>query len=139
VKPARFKPFLFTKPYSDGRYPVYIRIYQSRRSSYVSTGHAIPKGAWNHDKSEVWISKPNVTWRLLETMTKEELKKFRERQASIIILPDARKINSDIGQKVEDLEFLQKRLISNQQEINVKTLKIQADKKINSDEMDFLR
>lgn len=139
MKAATFRPFLFTKPYSDGLHPVYIRIYQNRKSSYVSTGHEIPRGAWNSEKSELWVSKANVTWKLLESMTKEELKKFREKQGSIIILPNAARINSDIRHKVQDLESLQKGLISNQQEINVKILKILADKKISRDEVDFLK
>ena len=44
MKPAKFKAFLFPKPYSDGKFPIYIRIYQNRKSSYVSIGHSISAG-----------------------------------------------------------------------------------------------
>jgi hypothetical protein len=49
---AKFKAILFPKAYSNGEYPVYIRIYFRGKSSYISTGHSIPSGAWNKDKGK---------------------------------------------------------------------------------------
>jgi integrase/recombinase XerD len=138
LKSARFKPFLFPKPYSDGRHPVFIRIYHNGKSSYVSTGHAVPYGAWNPEKSELWTKKANITWNLLESMSKEDLKKFRDKQASIIVLPNAERINNHLRHKVEELEVLQKNFISNQQEIDVKILKDHITGKRSEEGMNFI-
>ena len=64
MKPAKFKAIIFPEPYSDGKHPIYIRIYQNRKSSYVSIGHSIPSGAWNEDKAEVWEAMPSLTKKL---------------------------------------------------------------------------
>lgn len=124
--PARFKAVLFPKPYADGYHPIYIRIYQKRKSNYISVGRSIPKGAWNTERSELWESKTNLTWELLEKMTKEEHRIFREKQAAIVILPDARKINSQIRLKLKTLESLQNKLTGNQKIIDPKILKNKA-------------
>ena len=127
MKPAKFKAFLFPKPYSDGKFPIYIRIYQNRKSSYVSIGHSIPAGAWNEDKDEAWEAMPSLTAKLKATLTKEEQKAFREMQKAIILLPNAQKINSDIRAKIGELESLQNRLTANGTEVSSGILKDKAD------------
>jgi len=129
MKPAKFKAFLFPKPYSDGKFPIYIRIYQNRKSSYVSIGHSIPAGAWNEDNDEAWEAMPSLTPKLKATLTKEEQKAFREMQKSIILLPNAQKINSDIRAKIGELESLQNRLSANGAEVSSGILKDKADNK----------
>ena len=129
MKPAKFKAFLFSKPYSDGKFPIYIRIYQNRKSSYVSIGHSIPAGAWNEDNDEAWEAMPSLTPKLKATLTKEEQKAFREMQKSIILLPNAQKINSDIRAKIGELESLQNRLSANGAEVSSGILKDKADNK----------
>lgn len=129
MKFAKFKAFLFPKPYSNGLYPVYIRIYQNRKSNYVSAGHSIPQGAWNPEKNEVWESKPSLTEKMKESLSKEEIKAFRKLQSSIILLPNAQKINSDIRAKIGELESLQNKLSANQESISSGILKIKADGK----------
>jgi hypothetical protein len=107
MKKAKIRAFLFPKPYSNGEYPIYIRIYLNAKSSYVSIGYSIPQNAWNPDKSEVWESKPSLTEKMKESHSKEEIKAFRKLQSSIILLPNAQKINSDIRAKIGELESLQ--------------------------------
>jgi site-specific recombinase XerD len=129
MKPAKFKAFLFPKPYSDGNFPIYIRIYQNTKSSYVSVGHSIPVGAWNQDKSEVWESMPSLTKGMKEALSKEEIKSFRDIQKGIILLPNAVKINSDIRAKNAELENIQIKLTANDEAISSEILKNKADKK----------
>ncbi len=129
MKPAKFKAYLFPKPYSNGFYPVYIRIYQNRKISYVSIGHSIPQGAWNPDKAEAWESMPSLTEKLKESLSEAEIKAFRDKQKGIILLPNAQKINSDIRAKVGELESLQNKLTVNQEAISSGILKSKADKK----------
>jgi len=129
MKLAKFRAFLFPKPYSNGEYPIYIRIYHHAKSSYVSIGHSIPQNAWNNDKSEVWESKPSLTDKMRQSLSKEEIKAFRKIQSSIIILPNAQKINSDIRAKIGELESFQNKLSANQEAISSGILKSKADKK----------
>ena len=129
MKKAKIRAFLFPKPYSNGEYPIYIRIYLNAKSSYVSIGYSIPQNAWNPDKSEVWESKPSLTEKMKESLSKEEIKAFRKLQSSIILLPNAQKINSDIRAKIGELESLQNKLSANQESISSGILKSKADKK----------
>ncbi|MBN1234086.1 MAG: site-specific integrase [Candidatus Coatesbacteria bacterium] len=129
MKQAKFKALLFPKPYSNGLYPIYIRIYQNRKSNYISMGHSIPQGAWNPDKNEVWESKPSLTEKLKQSLSKEEIKAFRQKQASIILITNAIKINSDIRVKIAELESLQNKLSVNQEAITSGILKNKADRK----------
>jgi site-specific recombinase XerD len=129
MKPAKFKAFLFPKPYSDGHYPIYIRIYHNAKSSYVSVGHSIPLGAWNPDKDETWEAKPSITNGMKANLSKEEIKAFRDKQKDIILLPNASKINSDIRAKMAELESLQNRLSVNEESITSGILKRKVDKR----------
>ena len=104
MKKAKIRASLFPKPYSNGEYPIFIRIYHNAKSSYVSIGHSIPQNAWNHDKSEVWESKPSLTEKMKQSLSREEIRAFRKLQSSIILLPNAQKINSDIRAKIGDLK-----------------------------------
>ena len=129
MKKAKIRAFLFPKPYSNGEYPIFIRIYHNTKSSYVSIGHSIPQNAWNNDKSEVWESKPSITEKMKESLAKEEIRAFRKLQSSIILLPNAQKINSDIRAKMGELESLQNKLLVNQESISSGILKSKADGK----------
>jgi integrase len=129
MKPAKLKACLFPKPYSNGYYPIYIRIYQNTKSSYVSIGHSIPEGAWNPEKSEVWESMPSLTKSMKEALTGEEIKAFRDKQKRIILLPNCSKINSDIRAKLSELESLQTKLIVNDEAFNSRILKLKVDKR----------
>jgi len=129
MKPAKIYAFLFPQPYSNGNYPVYIKIYQNRKANYISIGHSIPAEAWNPEKAEVWESKPSLTKKLKETLSKEELKAFRQKNNSILLLPNAFKINSDIRAKISELEKLQNKLSLNQEAITSRILKSRVDNK----------
>lgn len=129
MKPATFKAILFPRPYSKDHYPVYIRIYQNKKSSYLSVGILIPAGAWNPENSEVWESKATITWDLMQSMTKEELKEMRDNLARIIILPDAKQINEKIRRKIKELGNLQSRLIAEGEDITAGLLKSRAERK----------
>jgi integrase/recombinase XerD len=138
---AKFKAFLFPQPYSNGEYPIYIRIYKDRKSSYVSSGYSIPAGAWNPDKAEVWESKPSLTAKLKETLSGEELKAFKKKQASIILLPNAFKMNADIRKKIGELEKLQNKLEVNGEAITSGKLKSKHENRdlIENSRKDFLK
>lgn len=140
MKPAKFKALLFPQPYSNGEYPIFIRIYQLRKSSYLSIGHSIPQGAWNEEEEEAWEAMPSLTKKLKATLTKEEQKAFREMQKSIILLPNAQKINSDIRAKIGELEAIQTKLKANGEAISPSILKDKADNKdmIENSRRDFL-
>jgi len=117
------KGFLFPQPYSNGEYPVYIRIYFKGKTSYLSAGFSIPAGAWNEEKSEVWESMPTLTKKLKESLSNEELKAFREKQKSIILIPNASKINSEIRGIISKLEDIKKKLELENKEISPMILK----------------
>lgn len=129
MKPAKVKAFLFPKPYSNGEFPIFLRIYKNRKSSYVSSGYSIPAGAWNEEEDEVWESMPSLTAKMKATLGKEEQKAFKEMQKSIILLPNAKKINSDIRAKVGELEAIQNRMLANGEDITSSIIKDKADRK----------
>lgn len=53
----------------DGTYPLRLRIYKNRKTSYASTGYSLKEGHWNEQKGEVKPSHPN-TKRLNHILTK---------------------------------------------------------------------
>jgi len=137
---SKMKGFLFPQPYSNGEFPVYIRIYYKAKTSYISAGFSIPSGAWNEDNSEAWESKPTLTKKLQESLSNDEIKAFKEKQKSIILLPNAFKINSEIRAIISKLEEIQKRLEVEKKEISsniLKSLYENKDKAENS-KKDFL-
>jgi len=137
---SKMKGFLFPQPYSNGEFPVYIRIYYKAKTSYISAGFSIPSGAWNEDNSEAWESMPTLTKKLQESLSNDEIKAFKEKQKSIILLPNAFKINSEIRAIISKLEEIQKRLEVEKKEISsniLKSLYENKDKAENS-KKDFL-
>jgi integrase/recombinase XerD len=139
-KKMKIKAFLFTKPYSDGKHPIYIRIYRDAKSNYVNTGYSINKEAWNEDKSEVWESIPSLTLKLKESLSKEEIKDFKAKQSNIKLLPNAEKINSEIRNKIALLEETYNILEINGKAFTPETLKNVVEKKdlIENSKKDFL-
>lgn len=123
------KGYLFPKPYSNGEFPIYIRIYFNAKTNYIPAGYEIPSGAWNEEISEVWESKPTLTPKLEESLSPAGIKAFREKQKSIILLPNAVKINKDIREIISKLEEIQKKLEVEKQEISAKILKIHYENK----------
>jgi integrase len=123
IMKSKLKGFLFPQPYSNGEFPVYIRIYFNGKTSYLSAGFSIPSGAWNEEKSEVWESMPTLTKKLKESLSNEEIKAFREKQKSIILLPNAAKINSEIRAIISKLEEIQHKLEIEKKEISPLILK----------------
>ncbi|HAQ20668.1 MAG TPA: hypothetical protein DCR40_15775 [Prolixibacteraceae bacterium] len=138
---AKIKAILFPKPYLNGEYPVYIRIYFNGKSSYVKTGYSIPSGAWNEDNAEVWESMPSLTKKLKETLSVEEIKAFKEKQNNIILLPNAFKINSEIRGLITKLEGIENSLNVNKEEISSEIIKNRADNKDKNEnaKKDFLQ
>jgi len=120
---SKMKGYLFPQPYSNGEFPVYIRIYYKAKTSYISAGFSIPSGAWNEDNSEAWESMPTLTKKLQESLSNDEIKAFKEKQKSIILLPNAFKINSEIRAIISKLEEIQKRLEVEKKEISSNILK----------------
>jgi site-specific recombinase XerD len=120
---SKMKGFLFPQPYSNGEYPVYIRIYYNAKTSYISAGFSIPSRAWNEDNSEAWESMPTLTKKLQESLSNDEIQAFKEKQKSIILLPNAFKINSEIRAIISKLEEIQKRLEVEKKEISSNILK----------------
>ena len=137
---AKFRAVLFSQAYSNGEYPVYIRIYFNGKSSYLSTGHSIPPGAWNEDKAEAWEAMQSLTKKLKESLSKEEIKAFRAKQKSIILLPQAGKINSDIRRLIGKLENIETKLKANEEAISSAILKniFENKDKIENTRKDFL-
>lgn len=126
---AKIKATLFPKPYSNGEYPVYIRIYYNGKSSYVKSGFSIPVEAWDEDKSEVWESIPALTKKLKESFSDEEIKAFKEKQKNILLLPNAHKINSDVRGLITKLEEIETKLSVNKEEISSEIIKNRAENK----------
>jgi len=122
MKP-KFRAVIFPKPYSKGEFPLFIQIYFNTKRSYISAGYSIPAGAWNEDNAEVWESMPSLTKKLKETLKEDEIKAFKEKQKSIILLPNAEKINADIREIIAKLEEILKGLEVNKQEISAEILK----------------
>jgi len=129
MKSAKFKALLFPKPYSNGDYPIYIRIYQNGKSNYVSIGHSIPEEAWNPEIAEAWESMPSLTRKEKASLSKEEIKKIKKKHASINLLPNAKKINSVIRAKIAELEKLENKLSANEEVISSEILKTKTDNK----------
>lgn len=129
IMKAKVKAVLFSQADNSGNYPLYIRIYCNGKSSYISTGYQIPSGAWNKEKASVWESKPSLTKKLKESLPKEEIKAFRQKQKGIILLPQAAKINSDIRRITAKLEAIQNKLHVNQEEVSADILKRQYENK----------
>lgn len=130
---AKIKASLFPKPYSNGEYPVYIRIYFKGKSSYIKTGYAIPAGAWNEEIAEAWESMPSLTTKLKESLSKEDIQAFRAKQKEIILLPNAFKINSDIRGIIAKLEEINSRAEINKEEISSEMLKGIYENRDNND------
>lgn len=133
---AKFKAVLFSQAYSNGEFPVFIRIYFNGKSSYISTGHSIPEGAWNADKAEAWASMPSLSIKVKDSLSKEEIKAFRLKQKSIIILPQASKINADIRANIGKLEAIQAKLQANEEAFSADILKKKFE---NRDKLDNAR
>ena len=129
MKQPKLKAILFPKPYSNGEHPVFIRIYHDKKSSYISTGHSVPSGAWNKAKAEIWESMPSLTKHLKESLTNEEIKAFRQKQKGIILLPQAAKINSDIRGIIAKLEGIHQKLRLEQDEVSAENLKMMYENK----------
>ena len=129
IMKAKIKAVLFSQADNSGNYPLYIRIYFKGKSSYISTGYIIPSGAWNKEKASVWEAKPSLTKKLQESLSKEEIKAFKQRQKGIILLPQAAKINSDIRGISAKLEAIQNKLHVNQEEVSADILKRQYENK----------
>lgn len=123
AKKPKMKGFLFPNPYSNGEFPVYIRIYYNAKTSYISAGFSIPSGAWNDEKSEAWESMPTLTKKLKESLSKDEIKAFKQKQKSIILLPNAAKINSEIRGIIAKLEVILDNNKHDKQEISAEILK----------------
>lgn len=126
---AKIKAILFPKPYLNGEYPVYIRIYFNGKSSYVKTGYSIPSEAWNEEQAEVWESMPTLTKKLKESLSVEEIETFKEMQRKIILLPNSFKINSEIRGLIAKLEGIENSLNVNKVEISSEIIKNRADNK----------
>lgn len=120
---AKIKASLFPKPYSNGEFPVFIRIYFNGKSSYIKSGYSIPSGAWNEEKAELWESMPSLTSKLKESLSREEIKTFRAKQKEILLLPNAFKINSEIRNTITKLEEINSRLELDREEISSEILK----------------
>jgi integrase len=123
----KIRAVLYPKIYSDGSQPILIRITQNRKSSYISVGHSIPKGAWN--EKEVWEHKPSISEKQKETLSKEEIKDLKEKYKNIILLPNASTINKDIRNKIAELEKQQNKLVALEQNINPEILKNKTQNK----------
>jgi len=138
---AKVRAYLFPKPYKNGEHPIYIRITQNRKSRYISTGFAIPSGAWNAEKSEVWENKPTITKKIKETKSKEEIKELKKKKNNIVLLPNAAKINSELRKKIGELEKIQSKLKANEETISPEILKAkQTNKDLNEiSNRDFLQ
>lgn len=138
---AKIKAILFPQPYSNGEYPVYIRIYFNGKSSYIKSGYSIPSGAWNEEKAEVWESMPALTIKLKESLTGEEIKAFKEKQKGIILLPNAFKINSDCRKIISGIEEIESRLKANKEDISAEIMKniYEGKDKIENARKDFLQ
>ena len=137
---AKFKAVLYSPAYSNGEFPIYIRIYCNRKLRYLSTGHSIPPGAWNKNKGEVWESMPSLTKKLKESLSKEEIKEFKAKQKKIILLPNAGKINSDIKSLIGNLNDILAKLKANNETISSVILKNKAENKdtLETTRKDFL-
>jgi integrase len=133
MKIVKFKAFLFPKPYANREHPIFIRIYLNRKSSYVSIGYSIPLGAWNSKNSELWESIPTLTKKMKESYSSDQKKELRKLQASIILLPNAYKINSEIRTKIGKLEEILNKLSANQEAISLEILKRQFE---NTDQLE---
>ena len=120
---AKIKAFLFPQPYTNGEFPIFIKLYYNKKRSYVSAGYSIPEGAWNKEKAEVYESMPSLTKKLKESLSREEVKAFREMQKSIILLPNADKINSDTRGIIVKIEEIKKKLEVDKLEISAEILK----------------
>ena len=138
---TKLKAYLFPKPYSNGEFPIFIRAYSNGKSSYISAGYSIPSGAWNDEKAEVWESMPSLTKKLKESLSKAEIKAFRQKQKGIVLLPNADKINSEIRNVISKLEEILKKLEVDKEEISSEILKRhyeEKDKPVNA-RKDFLQ
>lgn len=120
---TKVKAFLFPKPYSNGEFPLYIKLYSQAKRSYISAGYSIPSGAWNEEQAEVWESMPSLTSKLKESLSKAELQAFKQKQKAILLLPNAAKINSEIRNTISRLEDIQKKLEANLEEVSIEILK----------------
>lgn len=126
---VKIKASLFPKPYLNGEYPVYIRIYFNGKSSYVKSGYSIPSGAWNEEQAEVWQSMPSLTTKLKKDLSPEKMEAFREMQKGIILLPNADKINSDIRGNISKLEDILKEMEVRKENISSEIIKSRFDNK----------
>ncbi|NVO04042.1 MAG: hypothetical protein HXX09_15205 [Bacteroidetes bacterium] len=137
----KIKAVLYPSTYTNGLRPIYIRITQNRKSTYLSVGYSIPEGAWNETEKEVWENKPSISLKQKDSLTEEELKGLKEKYKKIILLPNATKINNDLKKQIADILKLQNKLEANDQRVNPEILKNKTQKKDTEDiyRNDFLK
>lgn len=138
---AKIRALLFPQQNIKGDFPIYIQVYFNGKRSYLKTGYAIPSGAWNEEKAEVWEKIPSLNSSLKESLSKEEIKAFRAKQKGIILLPNAFKINADIRAMIARLEEIENKLKANEERISVEIIKhiFEGKDKTENARKDFLQ
>ncbi len=84
------------KALSNSTYPIWIRITNNRKSSYISLGYSCLEEEWNYSGSRLWESKPRITEKEKERLNTNELKELKESYSFIKVNPLAKVINAEI-------------------------------------------
>jgi site-specific recombinase XerD len=138
---AKIKAKLFPKTYSNGDYPIFIRIGYKGKYVYLKAGYSVPSGSWDEEKSEVWESVPNLTKKMKESLPNDEIEAFKVKQKGIVLLPNAVKINSEIRKLIAKLEAIETKLSANDEDISAEIIKTRAENRDMNEnaKLDFLQ
>lgn len=124
MEAPKIKVVLYTsKTYKDGTHPIMIRLTQSRKASYISVGHAVPKDAWDEDSQQVYEKTPKITKRQEGQLKPAKVVELKERYKYAIVLSNAAHINSDIINKLSELSEISQRLRVNDESLASSNIK----------------
>lgn len=120
MKLAKFKPYLKKKSvYKDGTSPIYICIKKYRKESLINVGYSVPAEAWNEEEGRVYETKPKITAVHRATLGFEAL----EKMAAIVVMTNAKTINSEIERKLSELTLLQDKLRASSEDLEPDEIK----------------
>lgn len=124
MKQPKVKAILRTdKPLSDKSLPIWIRITQNRKSSYIATGYSCQEEEWNNEAQRLYEVKPRMNQNLKEELNPIEYKEMQRTLSSVKVNPMAKKANAEIDKQIRKILAVKDKLEANEQSISSRSLK----------------
>lgn len=110
MKNLKIKAVLFKKVYTNGKFPILIRITYGSVPRYIATGDTVDFENWDSEQEMVYEKKPKLTENQKRVLNKAQLEEIHRRYSAAVILPDAKSINQRIQDKKQLINQTIKRL-----------------------------